>query len=318
MTGQISSGLNLGASTTKIERVVIDDAARIVLSDEWTISAWYRNLLSGGGSRRALVGGDWGDIQLAMVAFGNGAGTMRTNYYYASAAQILRTAAWQHVTVVGRGTNTEIYLNGVSNGVAYYKSTNDVKYLGNAFYDYKFAEDLDEFRIERKARSAGWMRARWMNEASNSVFVSNSVALATGNVDNNGNGIPDWWEVLTFGGTNVVTSTTDRDQDKFSDHDEWVAGTDMTNAASLLRLGATRTNGQSVVSFDMLPETGEWYTGRTRYYDLQWSTNLVKPSGGWMDMDGMTNIPGESRTVAYTNIQSDAVRIYRVKARLGL
>ncbi|MEI6971612.1 MAG: hypothetical protein WCL44_08860, partial [bacterium] len=177
----------------------------------------------------------------------------------------------------------------------------------------KFAEDLDEFRIETKARSADWIRARWMNEASNSVFVSYSEAMSTG--DGDGDGVPDWWEYMRFGGTNV--SDGDYDDDNFPDSDEWAAGTDPTNAASVLRMSIAVTNAlSSVLRFDMIPAEGEGYYGRWRRYDLLYSTNLLQQFGGWIDVDGLVDMPAEDRPVIYTNSQSGPAKLYRVRARL--
>ncbi len=54
--------------------------------------------------------------------------------------------------------------------------------------------------------------------------------------DSNGNGVPDWWERVYFGGLGQVTATSDADHDGLCDVDEYQAGTNPTNAASVLQV----------------------------------------------------------------------------------
>jgi hypothetical protein len=71
-------------------------------------------------------------------------------------------------------------------------------------------------------------------------LVTDGLIELTGNYtfpDTNGNGISDMWEQQFFGGLHPVrTCQTDADGDGFSDCSEFIAGTNPTNANSLLRL----------------------------------------------------------------------------------
>ena len=76
------------------------------------------------------------------------------------------------------------------------------------------------------------------------------------------------------------------------------------------------TGSQSVVWFDMLPADGEWYSGMTRYYDLQVSTDLTQQAGGWTGVAGYTNMPGALRAAVYTNAPGGVPRLYRARVWL--
>jgi subtilisin family serine protease len=73
-------------------------------------------------------------------------------------------------------------------------------------------------------------------------------------VDADGDTMPDWWEADHFGGAGNGEATADPDGDGASNAEEWAAGTDPTNRASVLRVegiacgsaGATRVQWQSV------------------------------------------------------------------------
>jgi subtilisin family serine protease len=54
-------------------------------------------------------------------------------------------------------------------------------------------------------------------------------------IDTDGNGLPDWWELLYFGHLTGTDPNADPDHDGMSNLAEWIAGTNPTNAASVLR-----------------------------------------------------------------------------------
>lgn len=65
------------------------------------------------------------------------------------------------------------YVNGKFVGKSDKKSTSDICVIGN--YQggtQKFANRLDEVRVSRTARSAAWLQAAWLNQASNKVFCT--------------------------------------------------------------------------------------------------------------------------------------------------
>jgi hypothetical protein len=101
-------------------------------------------------------------------------------------------------------------------------------------------------------------------------------------IDANRNGISDAWEKYYFGAvTTNRTQVTDTDGDGMSDYDEFIAGTDPTNAASKLTfLGAgIQSNGSLKFQWSAVP-------GRT--YQVQTSTNFTDwvPASGWLQATG--------------------------------
>ncbi len=112
---------------------------------------------------------------------------------------------------------------------------------------------------------------------------------ATGNVnltmlpDFDGDGISDWWETNYFG--NIGTTNTaanallDPDGDGMSNRDEYIAGTNPTNALSLLRLALLPTAGGQI----------EFVAQSNIAYTIQYRTNLSGPP--WTSV---TNIAGQS------------------------
>jgi hypothetical protein len=130
--------------------------------------------------------------------------------------------------------------------------------------------------------------------------------------DTNGNGLPDDWEAA-YG---LSDPAGDADGDGFSNLHEYLAGTNPTNAASLLRLTsfARQTNGHCSLTWSSV--------GGTRYRiqyangGVAWAfTDIVRPLGSEMD----TNTYGSSSTQTFTDDftltapPTNGARYYRVK-----
>lgn len=87
-------------------------------------------------------------------------------------------------------------------------------------------------------------------------------------VDGDGNNLPDWWEQLYLGQPTGGDPTADPDRDGMKTIDEWIAGTDPSNAVSCLRLmstGPADENGFTV----------SWQSVPGKAYRLDRATNLV-------------------------------------------
>ena len=145
-----------------------------------------------------------------------------------------------------------------------------------------FAGAIDELRLSPVVRSAAWVRAAYRTVAQAGSFIVYGAVEPGGGAeeDANRNGLPDAWERAFFGeeGGPQAEPEADWDGDGPLNREEYVAGTDPTNRASVFRLAIARTNGQSVVGFDALPAQGEGYAGRARFYDLLEGSNLYDAS----------------------------------------
>jgi hypothetical protein len=105
------------------------------------------------------------------------------------------------------------------------------------------------------------------NIAMNSAHTAVAVYLVDG-ADNDGDGLPDWWEYTYFGGTGYGANA-DPDQDGQNNGSEWRAGTNPALAASVLQLFGTLNGavpgGEFILRWPSVP-------GRT--YRVLSSTNL--------------------------------------------
>ncbi|HAV64130.1 MAG TPA: hypothetical protein DCY13_17405 [Verrucomicrobiales bacterium] len=138
------------------------------------------------------------------------------------------------------------------------------------------------------------------------TLQSGSVVEVTGNytmVDSNGNGISDSFEQQYFGNVNPNHAfDIDSDGDGASDGDEFLAGTNPTNAASLLMLGMPLMSSNNVLELN-------WPTANGRIYRLESSTNVID----WrtlVDWYRSTSNSGIYRLLAPTN----PATLFRLKA----
>jgi hypothetical protein len=72
--------------------------------------------------------------------------------------------------------------------------------------------------------------------------------------------------------------------------------------------------GQVVVRVPSILVTGSDYLNKTRYYDIEYRTNLT--AGSWQPAPGETNLVGNGAVIACTNAAQDDVKFYRAKVRL--
>jgi subtilisin family serine protease len=85
-------------------------------------------------------------------------------------------------------------------------------------------------------------------------------------VDTDANELPDWWEQNYFNQLTGIAATGDPDGDGAGNLAEWIAGTNPTNAWSVLRLTSNdTTNGLTLT----------WPGAEGRHYRLLSTTNLL-------------------------------------------
>jgi len=86
--------------------------------------------------------------------------------------------------------------------------------------------------------------------------------------DADGDGIPDAWEVRFAGDANLMMADVDTDLDGHSNRDEWFAGTDPTNSASVLSItGVGYTGDDARILY--------WQSAIDRHYSVLFASNLL-------------------------------------------
>lgn len=150
----------------------------------------------------------------------------------------------------------------------------------------------------------------WGNDPQS--WTVSTVQLATPGMsplaDNDGDGLPDAYEIETYGSTNVVGAalTGDTDGDGASDLAEYIAGTSATNANSKFQLRASiQPPGQVLIQFVAQPANGPGYFGKERRYTLEQTTNINSPTS-WSAVPGYTDLAGGGNVV-YTNAMTNTV-----------
>ena len=122
-------------------------------------------------------------------------------------------------------------------------------------------------------------------------------------VDTDNNGLPDWWELQYFGHLTGTDPHADFDHDGMNNLAEWIAGTNPTNAASVLRATmVSATNANNVVV--------GWSSVAGKTYWLARATNLAT---GFNSIVG-TNIAATAptNTLTDTAVLPGNARYYRV------
>ena len=120
--------------------------------------------------------------------------------------------------------------------------------------------------------------------------------------DSDGDGLWDAWETNNFGNTGS-NGSGDNDADGFNNYFEFVSDTQPTNANSFFRL-ATITNG--------LPHFPGWISSASRWYDIEYSTNLLAPT--WVTLSA--NIVGAGGLQTFADAADRTSRIYRVRVKV--
>jgi len=130
--------------------------------------------------------------------------------------------------------------------------------------------------------------------------------------DQDGDGLPDVWEIHYLGGTNA-SPDGHGDTDIMTNIEEFRAGTDPTNAASVFELWISVQGEDVLVTFFGRQASGEAYEGLQRFYRLEYASGLVE--NAWTNVPGYEHSQGANRDVVYTN-SSPETRFFRAEVTL--
>ncbi len=129
------------------------------------------------------------------------------------------------------------------------------------------------------------------------------------NADDDGDGIPNGWELLYFGGATNADPLAYSDGDPVDNLDEYIADTDPTNGESFFDNAITNVTGRGTLILYAGPPTTN-----SRVYDAWSCTNLVE--GDWAAQN--LNVPGavDGAAVALTVTNDVLKRFYRTGVKL--
>ncbi|MFH0907483.1 MAG: right-handed parallel beta-helix repeat-containing protein [bacterium] len=123
-------------------------------------------------------------------------------------------------------------------------------------------------------------------------------------LDADGDGLPDAWETLYFGGATGANAAEDNDLDGFGNLEEYLAGTDPTDGNSRLRL----ISGEDAGAPGFVVR---WSSASNREYTIVRTTNLLMNGEGFTPLG--TGIPGTPPENVYTDATAGVDnRFYRV------
>ncbi len=151
--------------------------------------------------------------------------------------------------------------------------------------------------------TGGWQT----NTQSRGAFSPCQVipAPAGGGNDDDGDLIPNDWEIQYFGSATGATATVDTDGDGFINLDEYIAGTIPNNSNSFFEVNNLTPSG-SIRVLEFATVTG-------RLYQVLYTTNLITQT--WTDRTNGIIGTGGFYTLGETN---EGNRIYQIRTRLNL
>lgn len=159
--------------------------------------------------------------------------------------------------------------------------------------------DLLTGRLSGYAWSAncGWI------SLSNAAAHVQTDALSPGPLDSNG--LPSAWE-LTYFHTTGVDPNADADHDGASNGQEYLAGTNPTNATDFLRITTAEFSRSGATN------TLTWTSKPTRLYSIQEAPDLAAPA--WSDIGLGLIAPGGALTTMTFSTTNAPARFYRIRA----
>ena len=123
------------------------------------------------------------------------------------------------------------------------------------------------------------------------------------NGDTDGDGLPDGWEADYFASSVAAVAGYDFDGDGQSNIEEYIAGTNPTNAASLFKV--------TQVVHDPAGTIIQWISVTGRVYSVLWST---APSGSYKVLESEIDHPQNSYTDTVYNAEDAG--FYKVDVKI--
>ena len=193
---------------------------------------------------------------------------------------------------------------------------------GDGTYDYQTADPLDPAAqwtypdphpdVDGDPPTAFTIRLRVMDDSQPPQTAVSTFTLTVAELqyDADGDGIADAWERTYWGDLTTATAHSDFDGDGFSDLWEFLAGTDPTDATSLLII-------ENLVPFAVQGQGAliTWRSVPNRFYRLDRSTNLLLEGGGFMPVtSGVPGRAGASTTTLTDPTPPPPPVFYRIHA----
>jgi hypothetical protein len=298
----------------------VDDAVRYapspVTSFPFSVSAWIRTTNTAGATAVFMGSTSSDDFYFALGIIG-GRAELASDMVSGSRGRMalvgsktVADGSWHHVIGVFPSASLRaLYVDGAPDGTLVYASTFPPYSLrftaglrDGVSFDRPWRGELDDVRLYGEELGADESRALFYDLPwERDVDVD---------------GVPDAWQTAHFGGICVPGGAggEDADGDGQCNADEYLAGTDPTNRASVLRLQIAATNGVVVAGCPTVAAVGAGYEGLRRYYTFQATSNMVE--GVWDPIAGYTAVPGDDGVMLYTN-DAAGPRFFSTSATLG-
>ncbi len=132
------------------------DVGSIDLGSDWTIETWFQYPLASPASWNTLTRGTSADHQvivqrstLLLGTYDNGGGGFRSSGFYMNTL----SNGWHHLVAVGSGSSTKYYIDGQVSGTSSYKSTSDIRSVGNYWGGGQQFGTIDDFAVYSRVLS---------------------------------------------------------------------------------------------------------------------------------------------------------------------
>ncbi len=130
----------------------------------------------------------------------------------------------------------------------------------------------------------------------------------SGSDDQDGDGMPDWWETLYSGGPTNLVAGHDGDTDGVHNHAEYIAGTDPTDGNAYLRITTNHVIGTDI--------TITWSSESDRVYTVEYADQLEGP---YTPLPGAQDLAATPPANTHTDSSHGAAEqgFYRIRVELA-